>query len=87
MKQKTLADLLTHEAHLLNIESPRGFVYSSYPYPCGMTEATMHARRHAHPTSQQLTVTRKPCMTRIQIKPRKGTGKRKPLIIRLWVTP
>ena len=82
---KTLADLLHTEAHFLEIESPRGFVYSSYPYPCGMTEALGHAKRHTYPSKRQLSVSREPCMTRIEIKPLKGSRKRKPFVIRLWV--
>jgi len=82
---KTLADLLSAEAHLLEIESPRGFVYSSYPYSCGMTEALGHAKRHPYPTARQLSISREPCMTRIEIKPLKGSGLRKPFVIRLWV--
>jgi len=82
---KTLADLLHAEAHLLEIESPRGFIYSSYPYPCGMTEALGHAKRHPYPATRQVSVSREPRMTRIEIKPSKGSSVRKVFVIRLWV--
>ena len=83
-KPKTLADLLKTEARCLERETVYGFVYSSFPYPCGMTEALGHAKRHTYPSNRQLTITREPRMTRIEIKPLKGTGRRKPLVIRLW---
>jgi len=77
--EKTLADLLVEEAKNLD-----GFVYSSYPYSCGLDEAKKHAARYAAP--QNPTITREDKKITIEIKPLKGSRKRKLLKIKLWTT-
>jgi hypothetical protein len=78
--KRTFANLLRTEAQRL-----KGFVYSSFPYSCGMTEALVYARRYDLPSDKRLTISRGERATTIQIKPRPGTRKRKPLTVRLWV--
>lgn len=77
--EKTLADLIAEEAKNLD-----GFVYSSYPYSCGIDEAKIHAARYAAP--QKSTITREEKKITIEIKPLKGSRKRKLLTIKLWTT-
>jgi hypothetical protein len=76
----SLADVIKEEAQRLD-----GFVYSSFPYSCGLTEALTHAARYSKPTNGQLSIERQASATTIQIKPRKGSRRRKLLTIRLWV--
>ena len=75
----TLAQLIKTESKNL-----RGFVYSSYPYPCGLTEAMTHTDRHQAPPPSRCSITRTPDLVTIEIKPLKGSGRRKPMIIKLW---
>ena len=77
----TLADLLYAEAKRFD-----SFVYSSFPYSCGMTEALGYARKCAMPSKCQLKIEHEPARTIITIKPLKGSGRRKPLVIRLWIS-
>ena len=77
---QTLADLLSEEAKKLD-----GFVYSSFPYSCGMTEALMHAKKCVKPPKDRVDIHREAKKVTIKIKPRKGSRKRKLFTIRLWV--
>ena len=74
----TLADLLKLEAKNVN----NGFCYSTYPYPCFINEALTYAKHLKAPHNP--TITRVEGLVTIEIKPLKGSGKRKPLIIKLW---
>ena len=80
MKEKTLASLLAFEAFGLD-----GFVYSSWPYSCGLTEACLHAKRYQCPPPSRVDIEREDKQVTIKIKPPRGSGKRKPFTIRLWI--
>ena len=75
----TLSELLEREAKHLT-----GFVYSTFPYSCGLAEAKIHSRHNQAPTPAQMTIQRNPDQVIITIKPLKGSRKRKPMIIKLW---
>ena len=75
---KTLADLLKTESKHVN----DGFCYSTYPYPCHITEALVYAKNYTIPNNP--TITRSDNEVIISLKPRKGSRKRKPMIIKLW---
>jgi hypothetical protein len=80
-KIKTLADLLKEESRNLV-----GFVYSSFPFSCGLGEAITHTTKTQAPPPAQMDITREPNRVTISIKPLKGSRKRKPLVIKLWTT-
>jgi hypothetical protein len=82
MKNKTLADLMREEAKRIN----NGFCYSTWPYPCSIGESLGHARHYQAPANPKITHTEEGRLvqTEIEIKPRPGSGKRKPLTINLY---
>lgn len=78
--KNTLATLLMEEAKRFN-----GFCYCSFPYSCGLPEATTYAKEYAYPKT--FTVDKEnEKMTKIIIPPMKGSGKRKNFVITLWVS-
>lgn len=77
MTNKTLADLLKEESERFN-----SYCYIDYPYPCMITEALIYARKYGYP--HDCKITRTEDQTTIELKPLKGSRKRKPYIIKLW---
>lgn len=75
---KTLADLLRVESKHVN----GGYCYSTFPYSCGIEEALTYAKGYRAPHNP--TITRGDNEVTIEIKPLKGSGKRKPMVIKLW---
>ena len=75
-----LTHLLTKEFNRL---SQFGYPYSNKPYSCGRNECLTHFKGYKTPAN--MTIERTPKDTTITIKPLKGTGKRKPYIIHLWI--
>jgi hypothetical protein len=82
---RTLADLLRTEAEALE-KRAGGIAYLSYPYPCCIEEAAITAKKFEYPPEDRLTIDRRERRTtKIYLKPMKGSRKRKPLEIRIWV--
>jgi hypothetical protein len=75
---KTLSDLLAQESKRIN----NGFCYCTYPFPCSISEALVYAKHYTAPADP--LITREDNRTTIQIKPMKGSGKRKAYTIVLW---
>lgn len=80
MKKQNVGDLITEESKRFN-----KFVYSSKPYPCGIEEARM-SYKDIEVNFDNVSIIRYTDKTEIFIKPEKGTGKRKPFKISLWVS-
>jgi len=76
---------MTDMAEFIRKEAKRldGYVYCSYPYSCGLNEAIASFEGFTVP--KHMDVTRGEKETMIKLKPLKRTGRRKLLIIRLWV--
>lgn len=80
---KTLADLLKVEVRRL--EDKTGHIaYLSYPYSCCLTEAMVHTKQFECPPAGRLQIEHEDKRTTINIKPIKGSGRRKPFAIRIW---
>ena len=77
----SFADLLRKESNRFN-----NFVYSSKPYSCGINEAISYFKDFKIPKEDQYSIAREEKSTIIDIKPIKGSGKRKHYIITLWVS-
>ena len=73
---QSLKEILISESREL-----KGFVYSTWPYSCGLTEALSHAGSAI--LAHEPQVIREETKTKIILKGRKGTRKR-PLTITLW---
>ena len=73
---KSLKEILISESRRF-----KGFVYSTWPYSCGLTEALSHAGSAI--LAHEPQVEREDTKTNIILKGRKGTRSR-PLKITLW---
>ena len=78
---KTMVEFLKEEASRFN-----NVVYFSKPYSCCIDEALGHFRNWDMPKPERLTIERTDKDTKISIKPIKGSGLRKPYVIRLWIS-
>ncbi len=74
-----LSGLLKQEARRFN-----NIVYLNFPYSCCLDEAVSHAA-HYQVNEKNITIDRTDKQTNINIKPTKGSGKRKIMVIKLWV--
>jgi hypothetical protein len=74
----SLADFIREKAKGLN-----GFIYSSKPFSCGLEEALIHFHKYEAPKKYEEIRTEK--SVEIIIKALKGSRKRKPYKILLWV--
>jgi len=80
----TMADIVKQEA--IDLENRTGkFVYSSQPYSCAMEECLSYFKKYDIPKKDQMTIERGESLTTINLKPLKGSGKRKVFTIKLWV--
>jgi len=75
---KSLKEILISESRKL-----KGFVYSTWPYSCGLTEALSHAGSAI--LAHEPQVEREDTKIKITLKGRKGTRSR-PFTITLWTT-
>ena len=74
----------TNIAKLIESEARKnGYLYSSYPYACGIAEAVIHTRCFVA-IAENISIKTDENMTIIAIKPTKGSGRRKIFEIRLW---
>lgn len=80
-REANLGDFLAHQAHAIDKGGTK-FVYSSYPFSCGLTEALTHTKAFQYPEKAKVDV--KADRVTISLDPIKGSGKRKKLIIKLW---
>lgn len=79
MTQKTFADMFREEAKRFN-----NVVYFSKPYSCALEEACSWAENYVYPTNA--TITREEKQTTISIPPAKGSRKRKPFVVNIWIS-
>jgi len=82
MGTRTLADLIREESRRFE-----HYVYVRVPWlpmPCGVEEACGLTKNLLAPPTCRLEFEREDSTTRIVIKPRKGSRKRKPATILLW---
>lgn len=78
---KTMVQFLTEEYNKLD-----GWVYFSKPYSCCYDECMTHFKGWDMPDPKRMTIERTEREITISIKPLKGSGKRKPYVIKLWVS-
>jgi len=76
--QKNMAELLITESNRFD-----NFVYCSKPYSCGLQEALNTFKDFKVP--KNMDIVREEKRTTITLNPLKGTRKRKPYVIVLWV--
>lgn len=74
----TFADLLKEESKRFG-----GNCYCSWPYSCCVSESLIQARYYEIP-GDRCNIIRNENLTTIEIKPRKGSRKRKLMIVKLW---
>ena len=75
---KTLADFILKEEKRLN-----EFVYSSLPYPCGITEAMHYLKKYIFPETSQIVREKK--QTKVYFKQLKDSKKKKKLSWLIWI--
>ena len=80
-RESHLGDYLVHSARAINRDGKK-FVYSSYPFSCGLQEAFTHTKGFVWPDKARVAV--KQDQVTITLDPIKGSGKRKKLVIKLW---
>ena len=81
---KTMAELIKKESE--DLENKTGkMCYFSKPYSCAKEECLMFFEKYGLPKPEQMTIERIETQTTINIKPAKGSGKRKLYTIKIWV--
>lgn len=83
MTKQTMNEFLIMEARALSQDH---IVYFSKPYPCCVDEALSYFRKWDKPDDKSMVITREEKQTTISIKPLKGSGARKPYVIKLWAS-
>jgi hypothetical protein len=78
---KTMADLLKKEAQRFN-----NYVYCNTPYSCGLPEALGTFEEYLIPSDDNIKIERTEKETRITLNPKKGSGKRKPYVVKIWIS-
>jgi hypothetical protein len=78
---KTINELLIEESKRFD-----NVVYLSKPYSCCLDECLGYFAGYILPAPDRFAVERTEKETKIIIKPLKGSGKRKPYIINMWVS-
>lgn len=78
--KKTMVQLLTEEMQKLN-----GMVYFSKPYSCCYEECMSYFKGWDAPDPSRMTIERTDKQITISVKPLKGSRKRKPYVITLWI--
>ena len=73
---KKMTDLIKEETALLHDKTGK-MCYYSKPYPCAMDECLSHFKGYDAPADNKLVIERLETSTKINIKPLKGSGKRK----------
>lgn len=81
--QKTLSDLIKDEAEELSSKTGK-YPYFSKPYPCAMEECLSYFKNYLVPVNR-IEINKTENQTEINIKPIKGSGKRKLYTIKIWV--
>jgi len=84
MTTSTMAELIKREAMEL-MEKTGKMVYFSKPYSCAMEESLIYFKNWGMPLPGQMTIEKEETQTTISLKPRKGSGKRKLYVIKIWV--
>ena len=81
MKTKNMAEFLSELAkeHL-----GTDYVYCNQPYSCMLSEAITSFRHYEAPNNKQVSINKTENRVDIEIKPLKGSRKRKPYKITLW---
>lgn len=80
----TMADIIKQEA--IDLEKRTGkLVYSSQPYSCAMEECLSFFKKYDIPKEEQMTIEKNETSTNINIKPLRGSGRRKIYVVKLWV--
>jgi hypothetical protein len=81
---KKITDLIKEESKLLHNKTGK-MCYYSKPFPCAMDECLSHFKGFDAPDNNRLVIERLETSTKINIKPLKGSGKRKLYTIEIWV--
>ena len=81
---QTMADIIKKEALELS-EKTGKYPYFSKPYPCAMEECLMYFEKWGTPHKDQMTIEHEETQALINLKPLKGSGKRKLFTIKIWV--
>jgi len=81
---QTMADIIKKEATELS-EKTGKYPYFSQPYSCAMEECLSYFEKWGTPAPGQMTIEHEETRTLINLKPLKGSGKRKLFTIKIWV--
>jgi hypothetical protein len=81
---QTMSEIIKQEAKDLS-EKTGKYPYFSKPYPCAIDECLSYFKDFGAPLENQMTIERLETSTIISLKPRKGSGKRKLYVIKIWV--